>query len=179
MGLLLRIQPAYRLLWASFLGSLGANLIHFFLTFPLEARGFGRQAIGLAQAVLLAVGVVAALPLAYLIPRLGYGPSLHLAFALALLGGNLERVAVELRHLQRTEVLEAEEPFREGQTGSSSMPHKKNPVGLENLTGVARLLRGYLSPALENIALWHEGYISLSGAVMVILPDATALAHDA
>ncbi len=84
---LTRIHPAYRLLWASFLGSLGANLIYFFLNFHLEALGLGRQAIGLAQALLLAVGVVAALPLAYLIPRLGYGLSLHLAFALALLGG--------------------------------------------------------------------------------------------
>ncbi|WP_117237481.1 adenylosuccinate lyase [Thermus sediminis] len=99
--------------------------------------------------------------------------------ALAILGGNLERVAVELRHLQRTEVLEVEEPFREGQTGSSSMPHKKNPVGLENLTGVARLLRGYLGPALEDIALWHERDISHSSVERVILPDATTLAHYA
>ncbi|MER3556730.1 MAG: adenylosuccinate lyase, partial [Thermus sp.] len=85
----------------------------------------------------------------------------------------------ELRHLQRTEVLEAQEPFQEGQTGSSSMPHKKNPVGLENLTGVARLLRGYLHPALENIALWHERDISHSSVERVILPDATTLAHYA
>jgi len=99
--------------------------------------------------------------------------------ALAILGGNLERVAVELRHLQRTEVLEAQEPFHEGQTGSSSMPHKKNPVGLENLTGVARLLRGYLSPALEDIALWHERDIAHSSVERVILPDATTLAHYA
>ncbi|APD08916.1 MULTISPECIES: adenylosuccinate lyase [Thermus] len=99
--------------------------------------------------------------------------------ALAILGGNLERVAVELRHLQRTEVLEAQEPFREGQTGSSSMPHKKNPVGLENLTGMARLLRGYLHPALENIALWHERDISHSSVERVILPDATTALHYA
>ncbi len=99
--------------------------------------------------------------------------------ALAILGGNVERVAVELRHLQRTEVLETEEPFGEGQMGSSSMPHKKNPVGLENLTGVARLLRGYLSPALEDIALWHERDISHSSVERVILPDATTLAHYA
>lgn len=99
--------------------------------------------------------------------------------ALAILGGNIERVAVELRHLQRTEVLEAQEPFHEGQTGSSSMPHKKNPVGLENLTGVARLLRGYLFPALEDIALWHERDISHSSVERVILPDATTLAHYA
>ncbi|ULR41116.1 adenylosuccinate lyase [Thermus sp. NEB1569] len=99
--------------------------------------------------------------------------------ALAILGGNLERVAVELRHLQRTEVLEAQEPFREGQTGSSSMPHKKNPVGLENLTGMARLLRGYLGPSLENIALWHERDISHSSVERVILPDATTASHYA
>ena len=99
--------------------------------------------------------------------------------ALAILGGNLERVAVELRHLQRTEVLETHEPFREGQTGSSSMPHKKNPVGLENLTGMARLLRGYLGPALENIALWHERDISHSSVERVILPDATTASHYA
>ncbi|WP_243027468.1 adenylosuccinate lyase [Thermus albus] len=99
--------------------------------------------------------------------------------ALAILGANLERVAVELRHLQRTEVLEAQEPFREGQTGSSSMPHKKNPVGLENLTGMARLLRGYLGPALENIALWHERDISHSSVERVILPDATTAGHYA
>ena len=99
--------------------------------------------------------------------------------ALAILGGNLERVAVELRHLQRTEVLEAQEPFREGQTGSSSMPHKKNPVGLENLTGMARLLRGYLGPSLENIALWHERDISHSSVERFILPDATTASHYA
>ncbi len=86
---------------------------------------------------------------------------------------------MELRHLQRTEVLEVQEPFQEGQTGSSSMPHKKNPVGLENLTGVARLLRGYLGPALEDIALWHERDISHSSVERVILPDATTLAHYA
>lgn len=110
------------------------------------------------------------------VPRDRHGEVLA---ALALLGGNLERVAVELRHLQRTEVLEAQEPFREGQTGSSSMPHKKNPVGLENLTGMARLLRGYLGPALENIALWHERDISHSSVERVVLPDATTAAHYA
>jgi len=110
------------------------------------------------------------------VPRDRHGEVLA---ALALLGSNLERVAVELRHLQRTEVLEAQEPFREGQTGSSSMPHKKNPVGLENLTGMARLLRGYLGPALENIALWHERDISHSSVERVVLPDATTAAHYA
>ncbi|TBH17630.1 adenylosuccinate lyase [Thermus thermamylovorans] len=110
------------------------------------------------------------------VPRDRHGEVLA---ALALLGGNLERVAVELRHLQRTEVLEVQEPFREGQTGSSSMPHKKNPVGLENLTGMARLLRGYLAPALENIALWHERDISHSSVERVVLPDATTASHYA
>src|SRR5262249_33165397 len=82
----------------------------------------------------------------------------HAAFfsALALIGSSIERIATELRHLQRTEVLEAEEPFTSGQKGSSAMPHKRNPWMAENLSGLARLLRGYSLSALENIALWHE-----------------------
>ncbi|XOB98867.1 adenylosuccinate lyase [Deinococcota bacterium DY0809b] len=97
--------------------------------------------------------------------------------ALAVFGANLERVAVELRHLARTEVLEVTEPFREGQTGSSSMPHKKNPVALENISGLARLLKSNLQAALENVALWHERDISHSSVERVILPDTTTLAH--
>jgi len=97
--------------------------------------------------------------------------------ALAVFGANLERVAVELRHLARTEVLEVSEPFREGQTGSSSMPHKKNPVALENVSGLARLLKSNLQAALENVALWHERDISHSSVERVILPDSTTLAH--
>ena len=97
--------------------------------------------------------------------------------ALAILGADLERIAVELRHLQRTEVLEASEPFREGQTGSSSMPHKKNPVALENISGLARLLKSNLQAGLENVALWHERDISHSSVERVILPDSTTLAH--
>lgn len=103
----------------------------------------------------------------------------ELMSALAILGANIERVAVELRHLQRTEVLEAQEPFAEGQTGSSSMPHKKNPVALENITGLARLLRSNLQAELENVALWHERDISHSSVERVILPDSTTLAHYA
>jgi len=97
--------------------------------------------------------------------------------ALAILGADLERIAVELRHLQRTEVLEAQEPFSYKQTGSSSMPHKKNPVALENICGLARLLRANLQAELENVALWHERDISHSGVERVILPDSTTLAH--
>jgi adenylosuccinate lyase len=87
--------------------------------------------------------------------------------------GSLERFAVEIRHLQRTEVLEAEEPFTKGQKGSSAMPHKRNPILSENICGVARLLRGYAATGLENIALWHERDISHSSAERVILPDAS------
>lgn len=97
--------------------------------------------------------------------------------ALALLGTGLERMAVELRHLQRTEVAEVEEGFTAGQKGSSAMPHKKNPISAENLTGCARLLRGYAEAALENIPLWHERDISHSSVERVIGPDATILAH--
>lgn len=97
--------------------------------------------------------------------------------ALAILGANLERISLELRHLQRTEVLEIQEPFSYKQTGSSSMPHKKNPVALENISGLARLLRSNLQAGLENVALWHERDISHSSVERVILPDSTALAH--
>ncbi|MEJ5234145.1 MAG: lyase family protein, partial [Geminicoccaceae bacterium] len=93
------------------------------------------------------------------------------------LGADLERIAVELRHLQRTEVLETQEPFSYKQTGSSSMPHKKNPVALENISGLARLLRSNLQAELENVALWHERDISHSSVERVILPDTTTLAH--
>ena len=93
--------------------------------------------------------------------------------ALALVGTTIETVAVEVRHLQRSEVLEAEEAFRPGQKGSSAMPHKRNPIGSENLTGMARLMRGYMVAAYENVALWHERDISHSSVERVILPDAT------
>ena len=96
--------------------------------------------------------------------------------AIALAGAGLERLATEIRHLQRTEVLEAAEPFRPGrQKGSSSMPHKRNPVRSERITGLARVLRGNAQAALEDVALWHERDISHSGAERVILPDSTTL----
>ncbi len=98
---------------------------------------------------------------------------------LALVGATLERVAVEIRHLQRSEVREAEEAFRPGQKGSSAMPHKRNPIGSENITGCARLLRGYMVAAYENVALWHERDISHSSAERVLLPDATTIVHYA
>ncbi|MHB8248030.1 MAG: adenylosuccinate lyase [Acidithiobacillus sp.] len=91
---------------------------------------------------------------------------------LAIIGGSIEKIAVEIRHLQRTEVLEVEEPFGKGQKGSSAMPHKRNPILSENLTGLARLLRGYAGMALEDIALWHERDISHSSVERVIGPDA-------
>ncbi len=92
---------------------------------------------------------------------------------LAVIGSSIERLATEFRHLQRSEVYEAEEFFSEGQKGSSAMPHKRNPVLTENLTGLARMLRGYALPALENVAVWHERDISHSSAERVIGPDAT------
>ncbi|MDQ3397232.1 MAG: adenylosuccinate lyase [Deinococcota bacterium] len=96
--------------------------------------------------------------------------------ALAILGTTLERIAVEIRHLQRSEVREAQEGFAAGQTGSSSMPHKKNPIASENISGLARLMRSNLQAALENVALWHERDISHSSVERVILPDTTTLA---
>ena len=95
--------------------------------------------------------------------------------ALAMLGAGLERLAVELRHLQRTEVAEVFEGFSKGQKGSSAMPHKKNPISSENITGVARLLRSYQQAAMEDIALWHERDISHSSVERVIFPDAFIL----
>jgi adenylosuccinate lyase len=92
---------------------------------------------------------------------------------LGVVASSLERLATEIRHLQRTEVLEAEEFFSEGQKGSSAMPHKRNPVLSENLTGLARLVRGYVTPALEDVVLWHERDISHSSVERMIGPDAT------
>jgi adenylosuccinate lyase len=93
---------------------------------------------------------------------------------LGVVASSVERLATEIRHLQRTEVLEAEEFFSEGQKGSSAMPHKRNPVLSENVTGLARVVRAYVTPALENVALWHERDISHSSVERVIGPDATA-----
>ena len=99
----------------------------------------------------------------------------HAAYfaTLGVIASSLERLAIEIRHLQRTEVLEAEEYFSAGQKGSSSMPHKRNPVLTENVTGLARMVRGYVTPALENVALWHERDISHSSVERYVGPDAT------
>jgi adenylosuccinate lyase len=104
------------------------------------------------------------------IPRDRHG---HFFSVLGVIAGSIENLATEIRHLQRTEVREAEEFFSEGQKGSSAMPHKRNPVLAENLTGLARLVRAAVTPALENIALWHERDISHSAVERVIAPDAT------
>jgi adenylosuccinate lyase len=94
---------------------------------------------------------------------------------LALIGATLEKIAVEIRSLQKSEIREVEEFFSRGQKGSSAMPHKRNPISSENITGCARLLRGYMVSAYENVALWHERDISHSSVERVILPDATIL----
>lgn len=99
----------------------------------------------------------------------------HYVSVLALIGSTMEKMAVEIRHLQRSEVREAEEFFRKGQKGSSSMPHKRNPVSSENISGCSRVLRGYMMSAYENIPLWHERDISHSSVERIILPDATIL----
>ncbi|MEW5772784.1 MAG: adenylosuccinate lyase [Thermodesulfobacteriota bacterium] len=100
----------------------------------------------------------------------------HFFTALALAGGGFERLCVELRHLQRTEVLEAEEGFAKGQKGSSAMPHKKNPISAENMAGLSRLLRTNALASMENMPLWHERDISHSSVERVIMPDSTILA---
>ncbi|HVE93583.1 MAG TPA: adenylosuccinate lyase [Acidimicrobiales bacterium] len=100
-------------------------------------------------------------------------------YACASSGATLELVATEIRHLQRTEVGEVREAFRTGQKGSSAMPHKRNPIKSENLTGLARVLRSYVAPGLENIALWHERDISHSSVERIVLADACVLAHYA
>ncbi|MSP43429.1 MAG: adenylosuccinate lyase [Alphaproteobacteria bacterium] len=97
----------------------------------------------------------------------------HYFAVLGVIASSIERIATEVRHLQRTEVLEAEEFFSEGQKGSSAMPHKRNPVLAENLTGLARMVRAYALPAMENVALWHERDISHSSVERMIAPDAT------
>lgn len=94
---------------------------------------------------------------------------------IALIGSTLDKISTEMRHLQRTEVREVEEGFKAGQKGSSAMPHKRNPISFENISGLSRVLRGYLVPAYEDIALWHERDISHSSVERIILPDATIL----
>ena len=99
----------------------------------------------------------------------------HFMTTLALIAGTLEKFAVEIRHLQRTDVLELEEPFSQGQKGSSAMPHKRNPVASENISGLARVVRANALAAMENVALWHERDISHSSVERIILPDSTIL----
>ncbi|MDQ1446250.1 MAG: adenylosuccinate lyase [Acidimicrobiaceae bacterium] len=98
-------------------------------------------------------------------------------YACASTAATIELMATEVRHLQRTEVREAEEPFRAGQKGSSAMPHKRNPIKTEQLSGLARVLRGHISAGLENVALWHERDISHSSVERIVLPDAAILTH--
>jgi adenylosuccinate lyase len=98
-------------------------------------------------------------------------------WACAAVGATVEQIATEVRHLQRTEVGEAQEPFRSGQKGSSAMPHKRNPITSERLAGLARVLRGNLGAGLEDVALWHERDISHSSVERVILPDSSLLAY--
>ena len=99
----------------------------------------------------------------------------HYIATIALIGASIEKMATEVRHWQRTEVREAEEAFGKGQKGSSAMPHKRNPIGSENMCGCARVLKGYMMTSYDNIALWHERDISHSSAERIILPDATML----
>jgi adenylosuccinate lyase len=122
--------------------------------------------------VLERLGLAAELVSTQVVPRDRHAELLD---AIALAGAGIERLATEIRHLQRTEVREVEEPFRSGQKGSSAMPHKRNPINSERLTGLARVLRGYAQTGLENVALWHERDISHSGAERIVLPDATIL----
>jgi adenylosuccinate lyase len=124
---------------------------------------------------------------AYVCERLGLKPAevstqiiqrdrhAHYFSSLAILAGTMEKISIEIRHLQRTEVLEAEESFEKGQKGSSAMPHKKNPIGSENISGLARLVRSNSLAAMENMALWHERDISHSSVERVIGPDSTIL----
>lgn len=103
----------------------------------------------------------------------------HYLSVIAGVGASIERFATEIRHLQRSEVGEAREAFGKGQKGSSAMPHKRNPIASENLTGISRVLRGYASAGLENVALWHERDISHSSVERIVIPDATGLLHYA
>ena len=173
--------------------SFGLRFLGFYAAIERDRQRLARAREQIATAVLSgSVGNYAHTPPeveAYVAARLGLTPEpvstqvaprdrhAEVLAALAILGADLERIAVELRHLQRTEVLETTEPFFEGQTGSSSMPHKKNPVALENVSGLARLLKSNLQAGLENVALWHERDISHSSVERVILPDSTTLAH--
>ena len=108
---------------------------------------------------------------------LGRDRHAEVLYACASIGATMESIALEVRHLQRTEVREVREPFRAGQKGSSAMPHKRNPITAERICGLARVLRGNLVAGLEDVALWHERDISHSSVERVILPDSTTLTH--
>jgi adenylosuccinate lyase len=127
---------------------------------------------GVEEAVLAKLGLRPEPIATQVVPRDRHA---ELLTAIALAGSSLDRLALEIRHLQRTEVREVEEPFREGQKGSSAMPHKRNPITCERICGLARVLRGNAQAALENVALWHERDISHSSAERVIIPDSTTL----
>ena len=127
---------------------------------------------GVEAAVMAKLGLNAEPLATQVIPRDRHAA---LAAALGILASSLDRIATEIRHLQRTDVREVEEPFAKGQKGSSAMPHKRNPIGCENISGLARLVRAYVQAALEDIPLWHERDISHSSVERVIFPDATSL----
>jgi adenylosuccinate lyase len=124
------------------------------------------------EAVLRRLGLAGERAATQVVPRDRHA---ELVTTIALAGSSLDRLALEVRHLQRTEVREVEEPFEEGQKGSSAMPHKRNPITCERICGLARVLRGNAHAALENVALWHERDISHSSAERVIVPDSTIL----
>lgn len=169
----------------------GLKMVHFYdeMRRNLKRLESARQSVSFAK-ISGAVGTYAHVPPfveEYVCRKLGLTPApistqivprdyyAEFFTAVAITGSSVEKLATEIRHLQRTEVGEAEEFFQEGQTGSSAMPHKRNPIGSENLSGLARLLRGYALSALENIPLWHERDISHSSVERVIGPDATIL----
>jgi adenylosuccinate lyase len=192
-------RQAYKYKWTVMIGrthGVHAEPITFGLKFALWYQEMDRNLVRLRKAVedisvgqiSGAVGTFAQISPkveAYVCKKSGLKPALvsnqiiqrdrHAYFfaTLAVIAGSLEKFAVEIRHLQRTEVQEAEEPFTPGQKGSSAMPHKRNPILSENVTGLARLMRSYALAALENVALWHERDISHSSVERVIAPDAT------
>jgi adenylosuccinate lyase len=127
---------------------------------------------GVEAEVMAALGLGAEPLATQVIPRDRHAA---LVAALGILASSLDRIATEIRHLQRTDVREVEEPFAKGQKGSSAMPHKRNPIGCENVSGLARIVRANVQAALENIPLWHERDISHSSVERVILPDSTTL----
>jgi adenylosuccinate lyase len=169
----------------------GLKFLNFYATLERDRRRLEHAHTGIAVAMLSgSVGTYAHVPLQVeeqVALKLGLAVDpvtnqtvardrhAELLSTLAILGTSIERIALEIRHLQRSEVREAQEGFALGQTGSSSMPHKKNPIASENLAGAARLLRAYATTGFENVALWHERDISHSSVERITLPDATTL----